>query len=50
MYNNPLKEQLTRDIHSFREDRKPRSPSKHNLWVGKILYLFDWYFDISRVN
>ena len=39
MYNNPLQEQLTHDIHAFREDRKPRSPSKHNLWVRKILYL-----------
>lgn len=39
MYNNLLKEQLTHDIHAFREDRKSRSPSKHNLWVRKILYL-----------
>lgn len=39
MYNNPLKEQLTHDIHAFSEDRKPRYPSKHNLWVRKILYL-----------
>lgn len=39
MHQNPLKEQLTKDIHDFRENRKPRSLKKHNLWVRKFLYL-----------
>lgn len=39
MHQNPLKEQLTKDIHDFRENRKPRSLKKQNLWVSKFLYL-----------
>ena len=39
MHQNPLKEQLTKEIHDFRENRKPRSLKKQNLWVRKILYL-----------
>lgn len=33
MHQNPLKEQLTKDIHDFRENRKPKSLKKQNLWV-----------------
>ena len=39
MHQNPLKEQLTKDIHDFRENRKPKSLKKQNLWVRKFLYL-----------
>lgn len=41
MHQNPLKEQLTKEIHDFRENRKPKSLKKQNLWVRKFLYFLN---------
>ena len=39
MKHSPLKEQLSKEIHDFRESRNPRAPNKKSSLVRKLLYL-----------